>query len=249
MNTNTPDNSPQAEEVTTNPIMSDINTAIDVCDRIIHKNSRYSTVFITLAILIWLALYGFFSANEWIESSRLVTAEGMADGLKPLDEAVRELRIDVNSIQENPAGFNEAQMKSLDSRVSSLRDQTGGMLTHLNRIKEDNSTRDLYLIVSAGVSFAILIALYRYHQTQVSKHEQYRLGYMRMRIAVNLNKKTPPEVLTALTQSAFSFDTGKRNKEQFENPLPGHPGGDATTSILNRILDSFEVTFKPKGGK
>ena len=101
------------------------------------------------------------------------------------------------------------------------------------------------------VTFGIITALYRFHLLEISRNEQMKLGYWRIRIAArNPEKGFQTEVRQALTKDAFSFDkTGKPDKdEKLESPVPGHPFSELTTAVLNKILEKIdiEVVKKPK---
>ena len=102
----------------------------------------------------------------------------------------------------------------------------------------------LYLTV-----FGILIALYRFHMSEVSRNEQIKLGFWRIRIAArNTTPGFQTEVRQSLTKDAFSFDRkvkGEKGKE-IESPIPGHPASELATSILNKVFDQIDVHVSKK---
>lgn len=96
--------------------------------------------------------------------------------------------------------------------------------------------------------FGILASFYRFHLKEISRQEHFLLGFHRIRIAaVNSSTKYDDEVLKALTKDAFYLHTQvQSSKSKLESPLQGHPGSDAATKILNKVLEQIEVTLKPK---
>lgn len=96
------------------------------------------------------------------------------------------------------------------------------------------------------IIFGVLMSVYRFHLTEISRNEQYKLGLLRIRIAAN-NSNTEgfdSEVRTSLTQGAFEFSSGK--EKNIESPLPGHPTSDFSTLFINKILDSMNVKLSSK---
>jgi len=105
-----------------------------------------------------------------------------------------------------------------------------------------------YLFVAAFlVVFGVMIAIYRFHLVEITKNEQYKLGFWRIRIAANnTTEGFQTEVRRALTENAFSFEksrSGFKRSKDLESPLPGHPASDLVTAVLNKLLD--EVEFSP----
>ncbi len=101
------------------------------------------------------------------------------------------------------------------------------------------------------VIFGVLVALYRFHLLEITKNEQYKLGFWRIRIAANnTSEGFQTEVRRALTDKAFSFEKARpayKGLKELESPLPGHPAFDLVTAVLNKLLD--EVEFKPSKKK
>jgi hypothetical protein len=105
-----------------------------------------------------------------------------------------------------------------------------------------------YLFLAAFIVVTgVLIALYRFHLVEITKNEQFKLGFWRIRIAANnTSAGFQTEVRRALTENAFSFETPRsiyRRSKEVESPLPGHPGSDLVTAVLNKVLN--EVEFNP----
>jgi hypothetical protein len=114
----------------------------------------------------------------------------------------------------------------------------------------DNISNSIYLALYGlfVLVFSVTISLYRYCLKQISKIEHFYFGLLRIRIAGS-NSKTGYDdyVKESLTKEAFSFEgqTGivSRSK-QIESPIQGHPISDITTSIINKLLEGYEL--KPK---
>jgi hypothetical protein len=93
--------------------------------------------------------------------------------------------------------------------------------------------------------FGVLMAIYRFHLTEIAKGEHFQLGFLRIRIAANnIAEGFLSEVRRSLTESAFdyakpSIAIGKTRK--LESPLPGHPTSDIATFILNKVFEQVEV--------
>ena len=94
--------------------------------------------------------------------------------------------------------------------------------------------------------FGVLMAIYRFHLSEISKAQHYKFGLLRIRIAANNHgdEGFGSEVRGALTLGAFAPPIEKGKK--IENPLPGHPGSDATSLLLNKLLDNFEIKSSKK---
>lgn len=97
------------------------------------------------------------------------------------------------------------------------------------------------------VTFGIIISVYRFHLVEITRNEQIKVGFSRIRIAArNSDAGFQTEVRQALTKDAFSFDrTIKPAKGgKIDSPVPGHPGLDLTTAVLNKILEGVEIVPK-----
>lgn len=124
----------------------------------------------------------------------------------------------------------------------------------INAIKEIGSfktatSNSSLIFVFVGVFlavFGVLMAIYRFHLTEISRAQQHKLGLQRIRIAANNSDKEGfgSEVREALTANAFVFSSGKG--KNIESPLPGHPTSDFATLFMNKLLDSIQVDVKKK---
>jgi hypothetical protein len=110
----------------------------------------------------------------------------------------------------------------------------------------------LYILgVLITLLISIFISLHRFHIKEISRLEQYSLGFSRIRIAANNASSVgfSSEVRDALTVGAFDFQKEsvlpKRGK-QIESPLDGNPTSDLATVIINKLLESLDVSVKQK---
>jgi hypothetical protein len=106
----------------------------------------------------------------------------------------------------------------------------------------------LYVFLAIYVlTFSVLMAIYRLHVGEASRLQHYKIGFMRIRIAgSNPSAGYQSEVRTALTQGAFDFILGTAKKGKIESPVPGHPGSDFATAIVNQVLERFDVAKKER---
>ncbi|WP_146140393.1 hypothetical protein [Zobellella endophytica] len=95
------------------------------------------------------------------------------------------------------------------------------------------------------LTFSILMAIYRLHVGEASRLQHYIVGFMRIRVAGSNNTEGyKTDVREALTKGAFEYVSKPAKGGKVESPLPGHPGLDFTTAILNKFLDSVEIVSK-----
>ena len=98
------------------------------------------------------------------------------------------------------------------------------------------------------IVFGVTMSIYRFHLNEISKMEHFKIGFLRIRVAANnISEGFQGEVRNALTESAFTFQptsSGFGRPKKVDNPFPGHPGVDLTTTILNKLLDGMEI--KPR---
>ena len=89
----------------------------------------------------------------------------------------------------------------------------------------------LYLVV-----FGILVAIYRFHLVEISRNEQIKLGFWRIRIAArNTKPGFQTEVRQSLTKDAFSFN----NKGSFPKPLLIKTNHTHPTGFSKKVLEQF----------
>jgi len=104
----------------------------------------------------------------------------------------------------------------------------------------------LYIFLAIyTLTFSILMAVYRLHIGEASRLQHYIVGFMRVRVAGSNNTEGyQSDVREALTRGAFDYVAKPSKEGKVDSPLPGHPGADFTTSVLNKFLDSVEVVSK-----
>jgi hypothetical protein len=111
------------------------------------------------------------------------------------------------------------------------------------------------MMYGAGALLVLIIGVlsstYRFHLKEISKNEQYKMAFLRIRIAAT-NAGTPGfdgEVRVALTNRPFDIqveDSASLRHRKIESPMPGNPTSDLGTSVINRLLDEIEIIFQPK---
>ena len=112
-------------------------------------------------------------------------------------------------------------------------------------LKVSDSVLYVFLAIYT-LTFSILMAIYRLHIGESARLQHHKIGFMRIRVAGNNSdlEGYQTEVREALTKNAFEYQALSIRKGKMESPIPGHPGGEITTAILNKLLDSIEVVTK-----
>ena len=121
----------------------------------------------------------------------------------------------------------------------------------LTKLFGDNGSKTDYILYALLILvFGVFTSFYRFHLKEIAKYEHFHVGFMRIKIAAhNSEKKYETEVRHALTNEAFSYDTKSaliNNEKRVESPIPGHPGSDIGSAIINKFLDSIEIVTKKK---
>jgi hypothetical protein len=105
------------------------------------------------------------------------------------------------------------------------------------------------LFAFAFVVFGVLMAVYRFHLGEIAKAEHYKLGFLRIALAGGQAEfASSIELQLALIRGAFDNQHDKHPKRSVESPLPGHITTDIATSLLNKIIGSFDIVAKPRSG-
>jgi hypothetical protein len=107
----------------------------------------------------------------------------------------------------------------------------------------------LGMVATIALIVGVFTSLYRFHLREITKNEQYKIGFLRVRIAANNNDRLgfQTEVRKALADGAFDFLDGAFSRtRKIESPLPGHPTSDIVTNIVNRIFEEIELALKSK---
>ena len=94
------------------------------------------------------------------------------------------------------------------------------------------------------IIFGVFTSFYRFHSKEISKQEHYLLGFHRIRIAGNKSSDGfDGNVNLYLTKDAFDFSIVNSNRK-VRNPLPGHPGSDLTSEVINRVFNLLDSAMK-----
>ena len=97
--------------------------------------------------------------------------------------------------------------------------------------------------------FGVLMAVYRFHLTEIARAEHNKLGFMRIRVAANNYEKIgfQTDVRASLVNGAFNYDSQPMvspKRKVVESPLPGHPSSDISTMLINKMFEGLEVKRK-----
>ena len=149
-----------------------------------------------------------------------------------------------SSLGSYPYSFRIAETKEMKDAV--LKAETERVKAQTERATVTN-----YVILALCVLvFGVLMAVYRFHLTEISKVEHYMIGFIRIQIAAhNSSTGYQTDVRRALTDAAFDYTKpplGPGGKKRIESPLPGHPTTDVATLVLNQILDQIEIHTKAR---
>ena len=144
--------------------------------------------------------------------------------------------------------YLEKIVNEIVSNSSTASDAINNVVEEAAALQPQSSNSTL-IFVFVGVFlavFGVLMAIYRFHLTEISRAQQQKLGLQRIRIAANNSDKEGfgTEVREALTANAFVFSSGKEKK--VESPLPGHPASDFATLFMNKLLDNISIDVKKK---
>lgn len=98
------------------------------------------------------------------------------------------------------------------------------------------------LILSAISLVGIFIAHYRFHVRESAKMDDYRIAFLRIRVAGrNYQKGWGSEVRNALTEDAFKINANENKKsKKIDSPIPGHPGSDISALVIDKLLKIIE---------
>lgn len=90
------------------------------------------------------------------------------------------------------------------------------------------------------VAFGVLMALHRYHLTEISKYEHYKLAFARLNIARSYSENAVDHIVSSLTDGAFDFKSS--SKSSVQSPLPGHPTSDLSALLVSKLLDNAKAS-------
>ena len=165
-----------------------------------------------------------------------------------------------NAKDAKPDSREAEILKLLQSRMDRLAAQQEAgakerakALEKLDKYKSPPLLTDTVLYGAAAVFVVLaglLVGLYRQHVREVTRNEQMRIGFHRIRIAANNASSLGfgTEVRVALTLGAFDStreEVSSKGKK-IDSPLPGHPGSDISSAILNRLLEQVDIVLQPR---
>ncbi|ENG7507377.1 hypothetical protein ABVD54_005120, partial [Vibrio parahaemolyticus] len=111
-------------------------------------------------------------------------------------------------------------------------------------LRPDAASTSSTLTLSAFcvVAFGVLMALHRYHLTEISKYEHYKLAFARLNIAQSFDERAIDQIISSLTVDAFNVKGGASNNGSVQSPLPGHPTSDLSALLVGKLLDNAKAS-------
>lgn len=211
-----------------------IDSAIEACNKTISTHRRASNL---ILIGVLFTLFGFFSYFLFIyQESR-----------SSYQSRLNELYYNYKELES----WNDSLLTKIPAEQRSQLYYPRNLNAQLIKPETTSSSNFInYGIYLFGiVVISILTALYRLHLKEISKAEQNLIALYRIRIAGNnYSDGFSTEVRKALTENAFyagDGDKGLFNRtKKVESPVPGHPGSDLVTLVVNKLLENVEI--KPK---
>lgn len=154
-------------------------------------------------------------------------------------------------------GEAKAKVESLSQRINSLQKTIEASQSKLLALQEraDRSVTeappllsDSFLLGLVGLIVLIVgvfTSLYRLHLREITKNEQYKLGFLRIHIAAwtSTVEGFQDEVRKTLTEGAFAFaaeESSGSGRKKLESPLPGHPTSDLATIVANQVMERIK---------
>ncbi|PWW07853.1 MULTISPECIES: hypothetical protein [Pseudidiomarina] len=121
----------------------------------------------------------------------------------------------------------------------------GGMVIYYSYgVGPDAASTSSTLTLSAFcvVAFGVLMALHRYHLTEISKYEHYKLAFARLNIAQSFDERAIDQIISSLTVDAFNVKSGASNNGSVQSPLPGYPTSDLSALLVGKLLDNAKAS-------
>ncbi|MGY6587295.1 MAG: hypothetical protein ACXIUB_03300 [Wenzhouxiangella sp.] len=107
---------------------------------------------------------------------------------------------------------------------------------YINQFGEESSISTITISAFCVVAFGVLMALHRYHLTEIAKYEHFKLAFARLNIARSYSDEASEHIISSLTADAFNVGGAQRGSVQ--SPLPGHPTSDLSALLLSKLLDN-----------
>ena len=176
-------------------------------------------------------------------------------GTSDIDEKEgKRLQLSIDDFTKRVDDKKKKDEENFVKELEQMRDdytKTNNM--YINYVPAPLISQELMLGV---VTLSILVigvftSLYRFHQKEIAKNEHYKLGFLRIRIAATNNEHDgfKDDVRSSLTLNAFTIPSDglfDRKDKKIDSPVPGHPTSDITTGLVNKLLESVDVVFRPK---
>jgi len=238
-----------------------IDGAIVDCVRQISDHRKIASIeavaaFLFMALLLFIAR----PVITGLEESKILSLTKIRGDILAVEQKARELAIEQKqdeislgkSADGDKAERIEGHKAKFELQALALAKERQQLTASLAEAQNQPGV-GAYVYTGLGAAMLVIISLavglYRFHLKEVSRLEGDKLGFLRIRIAAN-NYDRPgfqSEVRSALTSGAFRLDTVKTPaNSNLESPLPGHPSSDLATSLLNRVLDKFDISVKPR---
>ena len=122
------------------------------------------------------------------------------------------------------------------------KDKLARILTY-NKFHSETQLYTLYgIFIIYIITFSVTMSLYRFDINEIAKAHHYKIGFLRIGLALNSSNEIPSELsksIETLTENAFNYNLKTKNK--IESPLQGYPTSDISTSVLNKIIGFFKT--------
>jgi len=220
-----------------------VDKAIDDLEALIanhHRSARWIG-FCSVSAFVVLVLTGIMMNSQDTRAAIEVTSR-FASAIETFD--VKRVAIAQSTNQSDAFGHGlQAGLRIEDL----LKPQIEAIVNHAKTA--GTQYYNTLLLAGAGafaLVFGILMAIYRHHLTEVSKYQHYKTGFTRVRVAMRSAESGERTALVqaALLDRAFECRSGK--EKQIESPVPGHPASDASTLLLNKLLELIEPSKRTK---
>ncbi|HEY6512864.1 MAG TPA: hypothetical protein VI032_12840 [Burkholderiaceae bacterium] len=211
-----------------------VSEAIADLEKLIVEHSRAARGVVTYLVGAFLLLLASGTVMHLAETYMAITV------VSGFDTALVKLR-------KVPGAQNDEPEPPISRIEEQLRPQINAIANHAKTFGGQYYSA---LLLSGAAVFALvfglLMAVYRHHLTEISKLQHYKTAFTRLRVAIRTS--TTPDAralaLASLMDHAFDYRSGK--EKVVESPAPGHPLSDASTLLLNKLLDALDATKKGK---
>jgi len=228
-----------------------IDSAIDDCkEKIKHHRLKSNRMLVFVSIsLIYLASisYSDYYINRLYQKETRETILQTRNDMNRVLESYYTLQYIVEKNNGYAPIKDSIEKATIVKQLESIYNDIPTTLAPKERLLDSSLQYILYGIFV--LIFSVLISLYRFHLKEVQRYEHFLFGLLRIRIAANNSDLGfGDEVRTALVKDAFSLADNSifKKDKKIESPIQGHPTSDITTLILNKIIETVDITAKPK---